>query len=113
MSERPVSWLVIEKGWRVVAADGVEVGTVDRLVGDENIDIFDGLAVSTGTLRTSVYVPAEQVDEITDGTVTLKIQAAAVERLEPYREPPVAEEILPEKASLMERIADWFRGPRR
>ena len=24
----PASWLVIEKGWKVVAADGTEVGTV-------------------------------------------------------------------------------------
>jgi hypothetical protein len=113
MNERQVSWLVVEKGWRVVAADGVDVGTVDRIAGDENLDIFDGLAVSTGTLRTPVYVPAEQVGPITDGTVKLKIQSAAVESLEPYREPPAVEEIVPEKASLTQRIAGWFRGPGR
>jgi hypothetical protein len=113
LNERPVSWLVIEKGWRVIAADGADVGTVDRVVGDENLDIFDGLAISTGTLRTPVYVPAEQVDELTDGTVKLTIQGATVDELQAYREPPAVEEILPEKASLMDRIADWFRGPRR
>jgi len=113
MNERPVSWLVIEKGWRVIAADGAHVGAVDSVVGDENLDIFDGLAISTGTLRTPLYVPAEQVGEVTDGTVKLTIQGAAVDGLQPYREPPAVEEILPEKASLMDRIGDWFRGPRR
>jgi hypothetical protein len=60
-----------------------------------------------------VYVPAEQVDEVTDGTVKLKIQGAALDGLQPYREPPAVEAIRPEKASLMDRIVDWFRGPRR
>jgi hypothetical protein len=109
VNERPVSWLVVEKGWAVVAGDGGEVGTVDKVVGDENLDIFDGLAVATHGRRT-VYVPAEQVGTITAGQVRLAIGA---DRLDPYTEPPTAEEILPESASLMERIAAWFRGPRR
>ena len=50
MSDQPVSWLVIEPGWTVVAADGTEVGRVEELVGDSGIDIFNGLAVSTGWL---------------------------------------------------------------
>ena len=34
MSAEPVSWLVIERGWTVVAADGTEVGKVEEVVGD-------------------------------------------------------------------------------
>ena len=83
----PASWLVIEKGWKVHAADGSEVGTVAETLGDENRDIFDGLAVSTGLLSKPVYVPSEQVGEIVEGAVRLALDAEAVQRLEPY-EPP-------------------------
>ena len=85
----PASWLVIEKGWKVHAADGSEVGTVAETLGDENRDIFDGLAVSTGLLSKPVYVPSEQVGEIVEGAVRLALDAEAVKRLEPY-EPPRA-----------------------
>ena len=86
----PVSWLVVEKGWKVHAADGSEVGTVAQTLGDENLDIFDGLAVSTGLLSKAVYVPSEQVGEIVDGAVTLALDADAVKRLAPYEHPPRA-----------------------
>ncbi len=80
----PSSWIVIEKGWKVHAADGSEVGTVAETLGDERHDIFDGLAVSTGLLSKPVYVPSEQVGEIVDGAVRLSLDADAVKRLEPY-----------------------------
>jgi hypothetical protein len=85
----PASWFVIEKGWKVQAADGSEVGTVAEKLGDETRDIFDGLAVSTGLLSKPVYVPSEQVGEIVEGAVRLALDAEAVKRLEPY-EPPRA-----------------------
>ena len=85
----PASWFLIEKGWKVQAADGSEVGTVAETLGDENRDIFDGLAVSTGLLSKPVYVPSEQVGEIVEGAVRLALDAEAVKRLEPY-EPPRA-----------------------
>jgi hypothetical protein len=37
----PVSWFVIEPGWKVVDADGEQVGTVDEVVGDSGDDIFN------------------------------------------------------------------------
>ncbi len=85
----PASWIVIEKGWKVHAADGSEVGTVAETLGDENHDIFDGLAVSTGLLSKPVYVPSEQVGAIVEGAVKLALDADAIRRLEPY-EPPRA-----------------------
>jgi hypothetical protein len=112
MSGTPVSWFLIEEGWSVVSSDGVDVGTVHRVAGDQNLDIFDGLAISASALSSPVYVPAEQVGEISDGRVTLLIPQAQVDRLEPHREPPASEEILPESSSLTQRIAGWFRGPR-
>jgi uncharacterized protein YrrD len=81
----PVSWLVIEPGWTVAASDGKEVGTIHEVIGDEEADIFDGLAVSPGMLRKPRYVPAESVAEITDGRVQLTVTADAFERLDEHR----------------------------
>ena len=88
----PVSWLMIEPGWAVVAADGIEIGKVEELVGDAGSDIFNGLAVSTGVLARSKYVPAERVVQITEGRVELDLGADAIERLDDHElEPPSAE----------------------
>jgi hypothetical protein len=70
----PVSWLVIERGWHVVAADGRVVGHVHDVLGDPALDIFDGLSVSTSAVRRPRYVSAEHVGAITVGTVTLTIE---------------------------------------
>jgi hypothetical protein len=76
-----VSWLMIEPGWKVLAADGSEVGEVDEVAGDSSIDIFDGLAIATSAFGKPRYVPAEQVGEITEGTVRLKLTREEVDRL--------------------------------
>ena len=80
----PVAWKVAEPGWSVLASDGDEVGKVDRVLGDPEADIFDGLAVSTGVLDKPTYVPAEQVGRIEEGSFHLTIDADAFGRLEPY-----------------------------
>lgn len=92
MNERPVSWLVVEPGWTVVAADGKEVGTVEEIVGDTGEDIFNGLAVSTGLLAKPKYVPAERVAGITEGRVELDVPADAIDHLDDHdQQPPSAE----------------------
>jgi hypothetical protein len=91
MSEaEPVSWLVMEKGWEVEAADGNEVGTVAEVLGDSSLDIFDGLSVTAGLMHRPRYVPAEVVDAIYDGRVRLSISADEFGRLGEY-EPPHGE----------------------
>ena len=108
----PVSWLLIEHGWKVLATDGSEVGTVKETVGDSNADIFDGLAVSTRKLGKPRYVPAEQVAEITQGAVRLSLTPEQVERLDEYQEPPESTIIEPgTKDSLWGRIRNVFRRP--
>ncbi len=84
----PVSWLVIEPGWAVVAADGSEIGRVDEIVGDTDKDIFNGLAVSPGFLRSPHYVPAERVAGITDGYVALDLDKKTFRRLDKHGEIP-------------------------
>jgi hypothetical protein len=91
----PVSWLLIEAGWKVLAADGAEVGQVDEVVGDSGVDIFDGLAIATSPFGKPRYVPSEQVDEITEGTVRLSVTPAQVEQLGEYLEPATSAQIEP------------------
>jgi len=91
----PVSWLLIEAGWKVLAADGTEVGEVDEVVGDSNADIFDGLAIATSRFGKPRYVPSEQVDEITEGMVRLSLTTAQVEQLGEYLEPATSAQIEP------------------
>ncbi len=85
----PVSWKVAERGWSVVANDGNEVGKLDQVLGDTEADIFDGLAVGTGTvLDRPIYVPSEKVGAIEEGTVHLGIDSEEYEHLSPYEPPP-------------------------
>jgi len=92
----PVSWLMIETGWDVLAADGSKVGEVDEISGDDTEDIFDGLAIATSALGKPRYVPAERIAEITDGSVRLSLAREQVEQLPEYLEPATTLEIEPD-----------------
>ena len=108
----PVSWLLIERGWKVHAADGSEIGTIDETVGDSTHDIFDGLTVKTGVLGRSKYVPAEQVERLTEGHVLLRLSADQTQYLRDYDQPGPSERLLPEGGSWWTRLLDAFRRPR-
>jgi hypothetical protein len=92
----PVSWLVIEQGWKVVDADGDEVGKVEETVGDSSADIFNGLTVAVGLFAKGRYVPAEQVADISEGVVRLQLRKDEVEQLPEYSEPPGTQRVEPE-----------------
>ena len=107
----PVSWLMIEPGWKVLAADGSEVGEINEVVGDSSHDIFDGLAIATSAFGKPRYVPAEQVGEITEGTVRLSLTREQVDRLGEYLEPATSAEIEPGgKAGVGESMAAGARA---
>ena len=103
MPADPVSWILIEKGWNVVSSDGQDAGHVDAVTGDENADIFNGLAIAAGPLAKPRYVPAEKVARIVEGRVELALTRAEVERLGEFDEPPVSETIEGGRAPLLER----------
>jgi hypothetical protein len=100
----PVSWLLIEPGWRVERADGTEVGRVLEVTGDSTHDIFDGLAVSGSAFGTPKYVASEKVAAIVEGAVRLSLDEAGVDALPAYEEPAEAEEVEPESAPLGRRL---------
>jgi hypothetical protein len=111
MSDDPVSWFLIEPGWKVVDSSGEEVGVVEEVTGDSEEDIFNGLSVSTSLLGHPRYVPAEQVGSITEGRVHLTISKEQADRLTEYKEPPTSAEILPEGASAARRAEASVEAP--
>src|SRR5207244_5418764 len=91
----PVSWFLIEHGWKVVASDGTAVGAVDEVVGDTGKDIFNGISVSPGLLKRPRYVPAEEVAQIAEGELRRALSKGEFDRLGEHEEPPASAEILP------------------
>ena len=86
---------MIRPGWKVYAADGTELGSVDEVAGDENADIFDGLAVAASALGKPKYVPAESVTTITEGHVNLSLSSAEFGETSEFLEPATSEVIEP------------------
>ena len=107
----PVSWFLIEPGWKVFDAAGDEIGKVDEVVGDSSDDIFNGLSVSTTLLGRPRYVPSEQVGSITEGRIELTISKEQVDRLGEYEEPPTSAEILPDEAGALRRAEASVEAP--
>ena len=68
----PVSWKVVEPGWKVLDQSGDEIGKVHEVTGDADADIFDGLEVSHGLLERTEYVPSERVVEIREGEIVVR-----------------------------------------
>jgi hypothetical protein len=89
----PSSYLVLAPGADVVSSDGERVGKVEHVLADPDIDIFDGLVIDIepgpGGLR---FVDSEQVDEIYERAVVVRLPASDVEQLpEPQPNPGVIE----------------------
>jgi hypothetical protein len=92
----PISYLALEEGTAVFAADGDEVGHVAHVLADEEEDIFDGIVIAHGLGR-HTFADAEQVDAIHERGVALTITAAEAEALpEPAENPAVMDEDLSE-----------------
>lgn len=91
-----VSWLAIRPGWRVLAADGTEIGQVDEVTGDEKRDIFDGLSVAVTALGQPRYVDSDHVDVIEEGVVHLSLDHESAAGLEQYLEPPTSLQVEPD-----------------
>lgn len=84
----PVSWLMIERGWKVQSSDGEQLGRVEKTVGDDTNDIFSGLEVSIGLLKSAKFIPSEHVAEIVEGEIKLDLTADEARTLE-FPEPGV------------------------
>jgi hypothetical protein len=84
----PISWEVLEAGTPVRSRDGQDVGEVTHVLGDANVDIFEGVVIR-GPHRSHRFVDATQIASIHERAVTLTIDAAAAAELpEPSENPP-------------------------
>ena len=84
----PISWEVLEAGTPVRSRDGEDVGEVTHVVGDANVDIFEGLVIREPH-RQHRFVDSTQIAAIHEREVTLTLDAAAAAQLpEPSENPP-------------------------
>jgi uncharacterized protein YrrD len=93
----PSSYLSLQAGASVYSCDGEEVGTVEHVLADPDADIFDGLVLDTSVLPGGQrFVDADQVEEIFDRGVLLKLDRAGAERLPEPAENPATLEVSPD-----------------
>ncbi len=85
MDDRRIAWTALRKGTPVLSKDGEDLGTVGDVIADEQKDIFSGITISGGLLSRDVFVPAAEIQDLSDAEVRLAITADDAERLEPYR----------------------------
>jgi hypothetical protein len=78
-----IGYQALPRGVPVVSSEGIEVGTVDRVLDNAREHIFDGIVISTRDgLR---FVDAPEVVRITERRVTLSITAHEARTLPPPR----------------------------
>ena len=77
-----ISYKALERGVTVTTGDGVDIGTVDRVLDNVREQIFDGIVVRSA--RGDVFVDAPEVAHIAERRVTLTIDASEAEELPGY-----------------------------
>ena len=91
---QPSSYLSLGKDTECYSCDGEKVGKVEHILAVPEEDIFDGIVLDTSVLPGGHrFVDAEQVEEIFDRGVLLKIDRRAAEDLPEPSENPAAMEI--------------------
>lgn len=83
--EDQLAWIAMPYRVTVVTADGTKIGTAESLLGDEQEDIFHGIAVKAADGRL-VEIPAARIKRITGRGVATDLAADEISQLEPYRE---------------------------
>jgi hypothetical protein len=83
--EPALAWKAMPYRAVVMTADGKEVGTAESLLGDEEEDIFHGIAVKAAHGR-MVEIAAVRIKKITARGVATDLSEDEVAHLDPYRE---------------------------
>jgi hypothetical protein len=72
----PISYEALKRGVHVVTKDGHKFGEVDHVLAEEDLDLFDGIVVSTDEgIR---FVDADQIGQITTTQVTCTFDQAGI-----------------------------------
>ena len=85
----PTSYLTLPAGAPVLSSDGRVVGTVEHVLADANVDVFDGVVIDTrlggGGWR---FVDAAQIASLHENGVELNLDSRQAEELpEPSENP--------------------------
>jgi hypothetical protein len=104
----PISYLLLAAGVPVESSDGVQFGTVERVLAVPDEDIFDGLILATPNGRR--FVDSENVDEIYDHAVVLKLSADDTRHLPEPSPSPAALEVDPDTAAGRHTLHDTIRA---
>jgi uncharacterized protein YrrD len=92
----PSSYLQLGDGAEVYTCDGEKVGEVEHVLAAPEQDIFDGIVLDTSVLPGGHrFVDADQVEEIFERGVLLKIDRGAAQSLPQPSSNPAAMEVTP------------------
>jgi uncharacterized protein YrrD len=96
----PSSYLSLSTGADCYSCDGEKVGEVEHILAAPEQDIFDGLVLDTSVLAGGHrFVDSEQVEEIFERGVLLKIDRQEAERLPEPSANPATLEVSPDDVS--------------
>ena len=82
--ETPVAWQAVPHEAVVVAGDGSEIGRVETMLGDEEEDIFHGIAMRRAEDGETVEVPAARIKRMTEKHVITDVGTDEVSSLPAY-----------------------------
>lgn len=84
--DQPISYLALKKGTPVLSASGQRLGTVEHVLADDSLDLFDGLVVRVE--HGVRFLDASRIGTITAGSVETTLTEADAEALpQPDGEP--------------------------
>jgi uncharacterized protein YrrD len=71
----PIAYTVLEEGTPVYDRDGKKIGVVEHVLGDMQLDIFEGVVVHTRPLPGKhLYADVEQIAELRERGVVLSVR---------------------------------------
>lgn len=83
--ESPIAWTGLPRQTPVVAADGSQIGIAEQVLGDQNEDIFHGLAVKRSSDGMVVELPAARIKRMTERRVVTDLGTSEVASLRRWR----------------------------
>jgi PRC-barrel domain len=87
-TDRTVSWMAVHQNASVVDRDGTNIGHVEAVLGDEEDDIFHGLALNLKGWGGHVELPADRIQRITADKIYTNLapdEGESLEKLKPDR----------------------------
>src|SRR5256885_14053301 len=85
-NEQALAWQAMPYRAPVYAMDGTEIGSAESLLGDEEADIFHGIAVKRRSGGAIAEIPAVRIKKITEKGVVTDLDSTDAAALAAYKE---------------------------